>query len=81
MNKKLLYFSIFSGDIYEILPEDEKCLDSFQIPLKERPKGCRKCQGCFYLHYSLTNKQYVICPKCAKKYIDYAKLLNKHEAK
>jgi hypothetical protein len=79
MNKKLLYFSIFSGDIYEVLPEDEKALDSFQLPLKERPKSCRKCHGYLYLHYSLTDKQYVLCPTCAKKYIDYAKLLNKNE--
>lgn len=79
MNKKALYFSIFSGDIYEVLCEDEKALDSFQLPLKERPKSCRKCQGYFYLHYSIEDKQYVICPRCAKKYIDYAKLLNKNE--
>jgi predicted Zn-ribbon and HTH transcriptional regulator len=76
MNTKLLYFSIFSGDIYEIMPEDEKALDSFQIPLKMRPKGCRKCKGCFYIHYDLTNKKFDICPRCAKKYIDYNKLLN-----
>ena len=79
MNKKLLYFSIFSGDIYEVLEEDEKALDNFQLPLKSRPKSCRKCKGSFYLHYSLTNKQYVICPTCARKHIDYDKLLNKNE--
>lgn len=80
MNKSL-YFSLFSGQIYEVSPEDEKALDSFQIPLREKPKSCRKCHGSFYLHYSLTDKHYVICPKCAKKHIDFDKLFSKKNAK
>lgn len=75
---KSLYFSIFGGNIYESSQDEEKSLDSFQIPLKERPStSCKKCHGRFYLHYNLTQKHYVICPKCAKKHIDFVKVLAK----
>lgn len=64
-----------SGEIYEVDEADIKNIDGFQIPLKERPRSCRKCHGYFYIHYSLSQKCYIICPRCAKKYIDFANLL------
>lgn len=79
-----LYFSVFGGNIYEASVDEEKILDAFQIPLKEHPpSSCRKCHGRFYLHYNLTHKHYEVCPKCAKKYVDFAKILAKknNEAK
>lgn len=65
------YFSLFSGKIF-YAEADEK-LDGFQIPLKCNPsteKNCDKCHGRFYIHYDLTNRHFVPCPKCLKKYSD-----------
>jgi len=76
-----LYFSMFSGEIYEASPEEEKTLDAFQLPLKSRPKSCNKCKGYFYLYYNLTDKHYVVCPKCMKKHLDIEKILNRKNEK
>lgn len=71
----MLYFSLFSGEIYDSPIE---LSDAFQIPLKDRPKSsCRKCYGRFYKHYNITHKQYEICNKCAKKCIDPDRLLKR----
>lgn len=70
---KQLYFSLFSGDIYE-LDYNEK-VDAFQIPLQKRPDGnCSKCFGRFYTSYNTTTKHYVICNKCARTCVDVARL-------
>ena len=75
MEKKLLYFSLFSGQIYDV-PEDEvKLLDGFQIPLIERPKDtCRKCYGRFYTAFNTTGGYYEVCASCARKYVDAKRL-------
>ena len=69
-NKKL-YFSLFSGQIYEV-PEDEvKNLDEAQIPLLERPKqNCNKCFGRGYIYKDIKSGFYTVC-KCMKDKINF----------
>jgi hypothetical protein len=77
-----LYFSIFGGYIYEATENEEKVLDAFQIPLLERPdSSCKKCHGRFYDGYNATQKHFIICNKCSKKYIDGKKILEKKYGK
>ena len=60
----MLYFSIFSGELYE---SDDVRDDPHQIPLIKRPKdNCKKCHGRFYTDYNLTTKQYTVCNKCLR---------------
>jgi len=74
----MLYFSLFSGEIYDSPTE---LTDPFQIPLKTKPaNSCSKCHGRFYTCYLTTNKQYQICNKCVKKYVDAERLLRSVEA-
>ena len=69
----MLYFSLFSGEIYDSPTEIS---DPHQIPLKQRPKtSCKKCYGRFYQYYHLTQKHYVMCNKCAKTCLDPIRLL------
>ncbi len=73
---KKLYFSLFSGDIYE-LDELEKT-DAFQLPLLQPPdKNCKKCFGRFHTGYNTTTKHYNICTKCGRSCIDIAALYSK----
>lgn len=67
---KLIYFSVISGELYEI-PEDMKnVLDSYQLQLSGYPKSnCKKCYGRFYTGYDPKLKVYIICNSCAKKYL------------
>lgn len=76
------YFSIFGGYIFSANEKEEMVLDSFQIPLIEKPKNnCSKCYGKFYTGYDLTKRHYIACPKCMKKYLDVKKLMQKKNAK
>jgi formylmethanofuran dehydrogenase subunit E len=69
----MLYFSLFSGEIYD---SPTILSDTFQIPLKTRPSSnCKKCHGRMYIHYNLTQKQYIMCSKCLKKHIDLTRLI------
>lgn len=73
---KSLYFSMFGGHIYEVSPEEEKVLDSFQIPLKSMPNPtCKKCYGRLHIGYDIKNKHYILCPKCLKKCLSGEKIL------
>lgn len=68
--KKQLFFSIFSGTIYE-LPELGETSDEGQIPLLERPPAnCRKCYGRGYTDKNLTTGFYSVC-KCMKNRINF----------
>lgn len=68
----MLYFSLFSGQIYE---SPDRLSDAFQLPLiTHPPTNCKKCHGRFYIHYNVTQKQYMVCPKCIKKYLDLDRL-------
>ena len=69
--EKKWFFSIFSGEIYQIDEEDIKNLDTFQIPLIKKPDNkCKKCYGRMHIGYNLTHKNYDVCNKCLRKYID-----------
>ena len=68
-NKKL-YYSLLSGDIYEIGVEEIDNLDDFQIPLTAPPKSsCKKCYGRGYIGYDAMKKYYPMC-RCIVKNID-----------
>lgn len=68
--KKKVYFSLLSGEIYEVEADEGKNLDKYQIPLKHRPKGsCRKCHGRLYRGFDTINKLYVVCLPCMSKCI------------
>lgn len=72
---KKLYFSLFSGELYEVDAKEVGSLDAFQIPLVRRPStSCKKCHGRFYEGYLVNLKHYQICTKCAKKIIDVVAL-------
>ncbi len=70
MNKKW-FFSLKSGDLYQVDTDEAKILDGFQIPLKDRPGSCKKCHGRFYTGFLTTNQIYEICQKCGRKLIDH----------
>lgn len=67
-DNKLIYFSIVSGQIYEI-PEDMKdILDVYQLQLSNFPNSsCKKCHGRFYTGFDVKLRCYIICKQCAKK--------------
>ena len=75
------FFSLFSGELYELVEEDWKSIDAFQIPLIEKPsKKCKKCYDRMHIGYNLTTKHYDICPKCLRKYGDFNFIVQqKHE--
>lgn len=69
MNKKI-FFSLFSGQVYE-LPEDEVLsADEGQIPLLNNPKpNCKKCYGRGYTDKDHHRNTYTPC-KCIIKNLD-----------
>ncbi len=74
--KKYLYFSIFGGNLYYAMEDEEKVLDPFQIPLTKSPNtSCKKCYGRFYIGYDNTKRHFLICGKCGKKCIDSEKIM------
>lgn len=64
-----LYYSLFSGLIYDVLPEEIKILDEGQVPLKKRPHP--SCKGCYGRGFTTNDKERGIYPlcKCMKKCI------------
>lgn len=74
---KLLFFSLTSGVIYELLESYTKKLDVYQIPLTSKPKeSCRKCFGRFYTGYNTSQKVFKVCEKCIIKHADHKKIQN-----
>ena len=70
MNKKW-FFSLISGELYQIDEDEAKLLDDYQIALKCRPPTkCDKCYGRFFTSYYVTGRYYEVCKKCAKKTVD-----------
>lgn len=75
MSDLKLYFSLVSGDIYYIEPDEIKNLDSSQIPLLKKPNSnCKKCYGRFYTMFETKRKYYIPCPKCMRTCVDWAAL-------
>ena len=69
-NDKLTYYSLLSGEIYEVEEDEIENLDQFQIPLLKGSKnGCKKCFERGYIGYDSMRKYYPMC-KCIIKNID-----------
>lgn len=68
--KKLIYYSLLSGDVYDIGEDEIENLDDFQIPLTKNPKSnCKRCFGRGYIGYDAIKKYYPMC-RCIAKHID-----------
>jgi len=64
-----IYYSLFSGIIYEVFDQEVPNLDEGQIPLKKIPShACKKCHGRGFSHYDKERGIYPICP-CLRKCI------------
>jgi len=67
-----LFYSLISGEIYSVESDEVKNLDRYQIPLLKRPNSnCKKCYDRMYIGLDIHKDIYVICQKCAKKYVDF----------
>ena len=65
-----IFYSIFSGIIYNVYDCEVINLDEGQIPLIGKPScNCKKCFGRGYSNYDTTSGIYPVC-KCMIKYID-----------
>ena len=71
MEKQLkYYYSLVTGQIEPILPEEVKTLEVYQIPLNKKPReNCNKCYGRAVSQYDVKNSIYVPC-SCVRKVID-----------
>lgn len=68
--QKLIYYSLLSGDVYEIAEDEIGNLDDFQVPLIKKPKSnCKRCYGRGYIGRDRVKKYFIMC-NCIKKYID-----------
>lgn len=64
-----LFYSIFSGMIYEVFDQEVKNLDEGQVPLKKRPNdSCKHCYGRGFASYDREKGVYPIC-RCMRKCI------------
>jgi len=73
MDKKIRWvFSVITGQVFSIEEDELKNLTEGQIPLKDKPGNCRKCYGRMHVGFEVYKKYYIICPRCARKYIDEA---------
>lgn len=62
-----LFYSIFSGIIYEVFDQEVPNLDEGQVPLKQRPKpSCSTCYGRGYNSHDKAKGIYPIC-RCMRK--------------
>jgi len=76
---KKLFFSILSGEFYQVEEDEIANLDSYQIPFKHRPKqSCKKCYGRGYISHNITYNVYQLCPKCARACIDFDNFKNRN---
>ena len=70
-----LFFSMVSGDMYYVEPDEVKNLAKDQIPLLKKPNSnCKKCYGRFYTGFETIKKYYVPCPTCMRKCVDWESL-------
>jgi len=62
------FFSIITGEIYELPDDMASSVDKFQLQLKDLPKSnCKKCYGRFYTSYNVGMQVYNICISCGRK--------------
>ncbi len=71
---KLIYYSLLSGDVYEVFEDETEGFDEYQIPLTKKPKeNCKGCYGRGYIGYDRLKKYYPMC-RCTYIRIDREKL-------
>lgn len=64
-----LFFSIFSGLVYQVFDDEEKNLDEGQVPLKSKPSAsCKHCFGRGFDHIDREKGIYPMC-RCMRKHI------------
>jgi hypothetical protein len=69
----LLYYSLVSGDIYYIMPDEIKNLPKHQLPLLKKPSSnCKHCYGRGYAGKDLKSNIYIPC-RCMQKCFDFSK--------
>ena len=69
-NRQLMY-SLITGEIYTIEPDELKNMDQYQIPLIKRPHhSCKVCYGRLHKGYNEVLKVYMPCHKCMHKCVD-----------
>ena len=62
-----IFFSVFTGVIYEIEEEFTDNLDCGQLEITNHPKrNCKKCYGRGYTHKNLKTDHYSLC-NCTMK--------------
>lgn len=72
---KYLYFSLHTGEIYEVLEDEISTLNEFQVPLKCKPKSsCKNCYGRLHVGLNTLTQLYALCDSCSKKCIDWEKI-------
>ena len=84
-----MFFSLTSGEIYQVQEDEVKNLDEHQVPLLKRPSDkCKQCYGRMYSgkHMQMTQQgwevdYYVPCPKCSKKCIDFNTIISNEMSK
>lgn len=79
MDNDLRYiFSLTTGTIYTIKKDEIDKLDDLQIPLLGIPdSSCKKCYGRMYTGYNTVTKNFVLCKRCVRKYVDMEYIKNK----
>lgn len=70
-NKLKLFFSMLTGDMFYVEEDEVKNLDKHHIPLKQKPKGCKRCHDRFHEGYDIIHKYYLPCTKCMRKCADW----------
>lgn len=70
-------FSVYTGMVYDIPEEQFNLLDDGQLPLKDKPKACKKCYDRRYMGFSKTTYTYMPC-LCVSKIADLAKVRSKY---
>lgn len=74
--EKYLYWSMHTGEFFDVLEDEVPTMDAFQVRLTKRPKSnCNRCFGRFYEGKNTNTGLYIACQKCRKSCIDYEALM------
>jgi len=61
------YFSVFTGELYELDEKYTLHLDCGQLEITNDPKtNCKKCYGRGYTNKNVKTGHYSLCPCCLK---------------
>lgn len=68
------YYSLVSGEIFQIFESERKNAEKYHIPLVKKPSSsCKKCYGRGYIGKNIKTETYDLC-KCMYKIIDFINL-------